>query len=69
MKTAKNYETDQFLDMPLKQVSGLTGHVYRPGTLELWVIAHAKGQIWRKRQVFGHASQKSIGSYEPCKSP
>ena len=50
--------------MPLQQVSGLKGHVNRPGTLELWVIAHAKGQIWRKRQVFGRASQTWIGSNE-----
>ena len=39
MKMAKNYENDQFLDMPLKHVSGLTGLVNRPVTLKVWAIA------------------------------
>ena len=69
MKMAKNCENDQFLDMPLKHVSGLTGLVNRPGTPELWAIAHENSQKLRKRPVFGHPSQTCIGSYGPCKSP
>ena len=53
MKTAKNYENDKFLDIPLKHVSGLTGLVNRPVTPKLWAIAHENGQKLRKRPVFG----------------
>ena len=44
MKMAKNYENDQFLDMPLKHISGLMGLENRPVTLKLWAIAHENGQ-------------------------
>ena len=44
MKTAKNYENDQFLDIPLKHVSGVTGLVNRLITLKLWAIAHENCQ-------------------------
>ena len=69
MKTAKNYEIDQFFDMPLKHVSGLKGLVNRPVTLKPWAIANENGQKLRKPLVFGHASQTRIGAYGPCKSP
>ena len=52
MKTSKNYENDQFLDMPLKHVSGLTGLVNRPVTLKLWAIAHENGQNDENDQFF-----------------
>ena len=69
MKTAKKRENNQFLDMPLKHVSGLTGLVNHPGTPKLWAIAHENGKKLGKRQVFVHASQTCNGSYGPCKSP
>ena len=69
MKTAKNCEKDKFLHMPIKHVSGFTGHVHRPVILKPWAIAHENGQKLRKRPVFAHASQTCIGSSGPCKSP
>ena len=69
MKTAKNWENDKFLHMPLKHVSGLTGLVNRLVTLKPWAIAHENVQKLRKRPVFGHTSETCIGSFGPCKSP
>ena len=69
MKTAKNWENNKFLHMPLKHVSGLTGVVNHLVTLKQWAIAHENGQKLRKQPVFGHTAQTCIGSYGPCKSP
>ena len=55
-RTTKNRENDEFLDMPLKHGSDLVNLVNRPGTLKFWEMANENGQIWRQRQVCGHAS-------------
>ena len=68
MKIAKNHKNDEVLVIPLKHVSGLTGLVNLPGTLNLWAIAHENDQKLLKRPILGHASKTWIGSYEPCKS-
>ena len=67
MKSAKNGKNNEFFVVPLINGSVLMGLVNRPGILKPWSIAHENSQKLRHRPVFGHASQKWIGSYTPFK--
>lgn len=50
METTIEHKNDDFLVIPLKQVSGVTGHTKRHRTPKLWEIAHENGHKIRKRR-------------------
>ena len=62
MKTAIKHETDEFLLLTLKHVSGLEVPISHLGTIKLWVIAHENDHKTRKLRVFGHISPTCIMS-------
>jgi hypothetical protein len=62
MKTVIKHETDEFLLITLKNVSGLKVDVSHLRTIKLWVIAHENDHKTRKLQVFGHISPTCIRS-------
>ena len=57
MKTAIKHESDEFLVITLKHVSGLKVEVNSPRTKKLWEIAHENNHKPQKLRVLGHISQ------------